>query len=404
MTPSTYIGVGFSTEKNPFEAAIIASSQAQAQITQKKPNLIIVFSSVHFQGKKLLEGIYYVFGKNVNILGCSGAGVITESGVYKYGLVLMAIHSQKIKFDFGLIHQINKDYPRESGEKFGRLALKNLGTSTREVCLIFSNGLIEKGSEMLMGIKEVLGRSFPIIGASSADNFHFYKTYQYFNKETLNNALVGTILSGEGVFGYGIKHGWQPLGRPHLVTKSSANTIKRIEDRPAVEIYKDYFKKNIDEIKSLLGQISILYPLGIYLSDEEEYLLRNVLRIDNDGGIVCQGDIPEGSQIRIMMGTKESALQATRQAAWEAKNAIKNTPVLGAIVFESVSRVKLLGYRINEEINIVKNILGEKVPFIGVCTFGEQAPLKSLEYHGESHFHNETIAILTIGERSVLLK
>ena len=403
MALTTYIGIGFSTQKNPLEAAKIASFQAKKQIRQKKPNLVIVFTSVHFQGKNLLEGISYVFGGNVNIIGCTGSGIITESGLHKYGIAIMAIYSTKIKFGISLIKEVNKDSPQESGEKFAHSALKNLGAKSRGIGLILSDGLIEKGSELLWGIKNVLGRSFPIIGGSAADNLRFFKTYQYFNRETLNNALVGTILSGEGTFGYGLKHGWQPLGRFHTVTQSYGNIIKSIEDKPAIEIYKDYFKKSLEEIKSLIIQISILYPLGIYLSDEEEYLLRNIIRVDSNGGIVCQGDIPGGSQIRIMMGTKESALQATKQASWEAKNALKDTPVLGAIVFESVSRIKLLGHRINEEVDIIKNVLGNNTPFIGVCTYGEQAPLKSLEYRGESHFHNEAIAILTIGERRVVV-
>ncbi|MDD5004908.1 MAG: FIST N-terminal domain-containing protein [Candidatus Omnitrophica bacterium] len=402
MTTNTYIGVGFSSHADPLEAAKIASSQAKKQIHQKKPNLIIVFSSVHFQGRKLLEGICYIFGENTNILGCTGSGVITEAGVLKYGVAIMAITSTKIKFGIGAVPQINKDHPRESGEQFARSALKNLGAHTKGIGLIFSDGLIEKGSELLDGVKEILGRSFPIIGGSAADNLHFSKTYQYYNKDTLNNALIGTILSGEGIFGYGLKHGWRPLGRPHIVTQSSGNIIQKIEDGPAIEIYKDYFKKTLEEIKSLLIQISVLYPLGIYLSEEEEYLLRNVMHINPDGGIVCQGDVHEGSQVRIMLGTKETALEAAQQAALEAKNPFKHTPALGAIVFESVSRINLLGHRANEEINIVKNTLGENIPFIGVCTFGEQAPLKSLEYRGESHFHNEAIAILTIGERHAL--
>jgi len=35
---------------------------------------------------------------------------------------------------------------------------------------------------------------------------------------------------------------------------------------------------------------------------------------------------------------------------------------------------------------------------LGISTFGEQAPLKSLEYYGSTYFHNETLAILAIGE------
>lgn len=404
MTQNTYIGTGFSARNNPLEAAKSACLQAQKKIHQKKPNLVFVFTTVHFQGTKLLEGIHYVFGPNTNVLGCSGFGIITDSGIYKYGVAVMAIYSSKIKFGIGAVPEINKISPRASGEKFAHAALKQLGTSAKEIGIIFSNGLIEKGSELLLGIKEVLGLSFPIIGASAADNMRFQKTYQYYNREILNNALVGTILSGEGSFGYGLRHGWHPLGRPYVVTQSAGNIINTIEEEPAIQIYKNYFKKSTEELNALLMRISILYPLGIYLSGEEEYLLRNVLRIRPDGSLVCQGDVPKGSEVRIMMGTKESALQATKQATWESVNAQKGINLLGALVFESVSRINLLGHRANEEIHIIKSILGRETPLVGVCTFGEQAPLKSLEYRGESHFHNETIAILTIGEKLVFLK
>ena len=158
------------------------------------------------------------------------------------------------------------------------------------------------------------------------------------------------------------------------------------------------------EIKESIARMSILYPLGIYLTDEEEYLLRNIIRAEDDGSLVCQGDVSGGSQIRLMMGTKESALQSARQAAAQAKNTMRGGEMLGAIIFDSVSRAQLLGYRTNEEINTIRKILGNEIPFIGVCTFGEQAPLKSVEYQGESRFHNETVAVITIGSRHVDIK
>ena len=149
MTTNTYIGTGFSTHNNPLEAAKIACLQAQKKIRQKKPNLVFVFTTVHFQGVKLLEGIYHVFGPNINVLGCSGFGIITDSGIYKYGVAVMAIYSTKIKFGIGSVPEVNKISPRASGEKFAHTALKQLGTSAKEIAIIFSNGLIEKGSELL---------------------------------------------------------------------------------------------------------------------------------------------------------------------------------------------------------------------------------------------------------------
>lgn len=98
-----------------------------------------------------------------------------------------------------------------------------------------------------------------------------------------------------------------------------------------------------------------------------------------------------------MMGTKKSALEAAAQAAEEIRST-KDKPIQFALVFESFSRNRLLGRQANKEIATIKNILGRNTPFIGFYTYGEQAPLTSLNYRGQSHFHNESIAILGVGE------
>jgi len=170
-----------------------------------------------------------------------------------------------------------------------------------------------------------------------------------------------------------------------------------IEGKPAVAIYEEYFGKSRKEIEKTLIEMSIYYPLGLYVPGETEYLLRNVLRIDEDGGLVCQGDASVESEVRLMMGTKEWALDAATQAAQEAKDSLNGKEVKGALVFESISRNKLLGRLTERELSRIKQVLGN-VPILGVCTYGEQAPLKSLEHYGETYFHNETLAILAIGE------
>ena len=162
-------------------------------------------------------------------------------------------------------------------------------------------------------------------------------------------------------------------------------------------IYEEYFGKSSEAIKQSLLRLSIYYPLGLYVPGETEYLLRNALRCDEDGGLVCQGDAAEGQEVRLMMGTKEGALDAAVGAAQEAKDALKDKAIKGALIFESVSRNKLLGRLTEKELSRIKEVLGD-VPLLGICTYGEQAPLKSLEHYGETYFHNETLAILAIGD------
>jgi hypothetical protein len=166
---------------------------------------------------------------------------------------------------------------------------------------------------------------------------------------------------------------------------------------PAVNLYKDYFAKEIPELKKELKRISIFYPLGIQISDKKEYLLRSVLSIRNDGSLVFQGEVPEGSSIRLMISSKESCLESARTAAQTAVKNLNGKNVKFALVLSSLSRYLLLGRQAPQEIKTVQEILGIDVPLAGIYTSAEQAPLDFLNYSlGKTYFHNNSIAILTI--------
>lgn len=205
------------------------------------------------------------------------------------------------------------------------------------------------------------------------------------------------LWGGKLNFGLGIKHGWKPLGKPRTVTQSLANVVLTIDDRPAAQLYTEYLACDMEKLNKELKYISLFYPLGLYLEGEDEYLLRNITAINSDGSLVLQGNIPEKSKIRLMIGTKESCLLATQQATDEAKAAMGHNPVDFVLVFDSVSRYMLLGRDAHKELEIIKKGFDEGVPVIGIYTYGEQAPLKSLNYYGKAYLHNQTVTILAIG-------
>ena len=393
---STLIGVGFSEKKDPYLAGSEAAQMALYRIHHRKISLCFLFSTIHFSHERLLSGIEYAVG-SPRLLGCSGANLITSDGLKRYGVGVMLISSEKLRCGIGAATDCKTKGAQALGEEWARAAMKDLNEPARHQALIFPDGLIENGSELLRGIKTVLGKSFPIMGASSADNFRFVRTYQYFGPNILSNSIVGAIIGGGLSFGMGLRHGWKPLGKPHTITASIGNVVKTIDEKPAIDIYADSFGKPAGEIAKSLIRISTNYPLGLYIPGEREYILRNALRVDNEGGLVCQGDAAAGTEVRLMMGTKSRALTAATEAAAEVRESLKNCAIRGALVFESISRSKLLGRLTGEEMSRIKDMLGD-VPILGISTFGEQAPLKSLEYYGSTHFHNETLAILAIGE------
>jgi hypothetical protein len=140
--------------------------------------------------------------------------------------------------------------------------------------------------------------------------------------------------------------------------------------------------------------------MGIHLPSSQEYLLRNIKSIEDDGSLVFQGNIPEESTIRLMIGTRESCLDATRQALNEAKASLIPTPEKKppfAFIFESVSRYILLGRGAEQELKIIKEELGKDTRVAGIYTYGEQAQLRLLNYQGKTYFHNQTITVLVMG-------
>ncbi|MDD4980030.1 MAG: FIST N-terminal domain-containing protein [Candidatus Omnitrophica bacterium] len=396
------VGVGLSTEKNPALAVKEALRSATYNLASEKIDLAIVFSSINFSSVNLLKALSISLGE-VPLLGCSSAAIISNQGIFKHGLVIMLLSfSDNVYFNTACVRDIKTKGSLNAGRELG----EQLGYGFRNVrrCfgVVFSDGLIDDCSGLLCGMQERLGRSLPLVGASASDDMRFLKTYLYFNRELLSDAAAGILWGGKLNFGLGLRHGWKGLGKPHTVTKSEGNIIYEIDERPAAMLYEEYLAKNIAELRQEIKRISMLYPIGIDMPQEEECILRNVLSIGDSGSLRLQGNITEGSSIKLMIGTKESCLAATRKAVEEAKK-LSSSPMEKSgiknfiLVFNSASRYMLLRRDAPLELEIIKEGFGKNTPVIGLYTYGEQAPLRAIRYQGQAYFHNQAIAILNVG-------
>lgn len=392
---ATIVGVGLSEREESFSAGREAALLAQRQAKDTEADLVIVFASANFTQEDLLQGVTSVT-KSSPLVGCTGAGEITIRGAEKRAVAVMTISSDKIEFATGLGERIEAD-ARAAGHHAAREAVKK-GIKNRSVFMMLPDGLTGNGADVIRGIQENLGTSFPIVGGSAADEFLFERTFQYYNGKIFCDSISGVLFGGNIAFGIGARHGWRPLGKHRKVTQARLNRIEKIDNKPAVEIYEDYFGKDIDNLREPLARMAILYPLGMAIPGEEEYLVRNALRVEEDGSLVCVGEVPEGSEIRLMMGSKEFVLEAVEKAANEALKAMEGVKIKLAIIFNSISRNKLLGRMAQKEIELIRQVLGRDVPLIGFYSYGEQAPLRAEMHIGKSYFHNESIVILAVGE------
>lgn len=389
------VTIGKSQKKNVTEAAQEAALACLREAPFYEEGVVLVFTTVDFASIGLLKNIKLILKTNLPIIGCSGLNIIDAGGATKEGIVIAVISAPQIKISSGAINAIKNQDIYSSAQELGKYLLSNVKEYRRELCLLFTDGLSEDISALIKGLQNTLGKSFPFIGGGSSDNLKFRQTFQYYNDEILSNGAVAALFAGKLSYAIGIGHGWKPLGKIRAITESRANVIKKIDNKKAILLYEDYFAKTLNELKKEILHINILYPLGIYVEGENEYLLRNVISLNEDGSITTQGDIPEGSSVRLMIGTKESCLAAAKEAG-NAVNSALNERINLAIVISSVSRACILGRNLDSEIKIIKETLKKDTPIVGFYSYGEYAPLGSL--YGQTYLHNQTIAILGIGE------
>jgi len=393
-----HIGIGISTSRDHIQAAKEAASKARLSLGKEKIDLVFVFSTVDFAHPIVLKTIAGLLGEVRPVIGCSSLSILSDKGILKYGLVVMLFSmSQDSYFNVACVRDISKKSATLAGAQLGEKLLYGCKGVRRTVSIVFSDGLLQNGSELISGLQEKLGRSFPLVGASASDNLAFEKTYIYFGEEILSDAACGILFGGKWSFGLGIQHGWKPLGKTRRVTKSSGNTVSEIDFAPAGKIYEEYFAKDITELKRDLRRIATLYPVGIKIPGEKEYLLRNVIAIEGQT-LIFQGDVPQGSTIRLMIGTRESCLQAAAQAAEDVKKNLAGHAIKFALLFDSATRSIIFGRQAPKELDTIKQKLGKNIPVVGIYTYAEQAPLSAINYLGKTYFHSHTITILGVGE------
>lgn len=397
----TYVAIGNSRSRDSYQAGYEASKKAYEGISGRKPDITIAFGSASFNQKELIAGIRKA-SNNVPLAGCSTAGEITNDGPAKNSVAVMAISSDNIKFSIGIGSKI-KDGAREAGQAVANFVKSN-ASDNLAAFVMFPDILTGNGADVVRGVLDILGPHFPVVGGAAGDDFKFEKTYQYYNDEVVDGTVVGIGISGKFTMGIGVQHGWMPIGLPMKVTRSSGSILYELDGRPAVSIYEDYFGEKVEELrKEPLARMAITYPLGVKTEETQEYLIRDPITVNQDGSITCTAEIPQGAEVRLMIGSKDKAIEAAKKAANHAVQQfqIDQTVPKLLLIFNCIAREKLFGEEAKNEISAVREIIGRQVPTLGFYTYGEQAPANGeIADKNKCHslFYNETVVLFALGE------
>jgi hypothetical protein len=358
------------------------------QFNSLNANLVIAFGERLFLEKtapyQKLKGLY----PNANIVTCSTSGQISNNNLVQNNLVATAIAFEKTKIRTTEIDiLLNPDI-----KLLGKKIKEDLLSDDLKSILVFSEGSFINGTELINELILQTRETAPIFGGLAGDEYNFEKTIVGLNSDAFPGKIVAIGFYGDNIhFGFASEGGWSDFGPEREVTHSEKNILYKIGDRFALDLYKEYLGKYAEELPGS----SLYFPLSMKENATSEAVVRTILSIDEEKkSMTFAGDIPIGSKIRLMKGNFDKLIDASYNAASLIHKNQSNKPEL-ALLVSCVGRKIVLGDRIEEEIEVVREVFGDNMLICGFYSYGEISPTLNKV---ACELHNQTMTITTIYE------
>ncbi len=392
-------GTGTSHNADSFAAAVEATELALHDIDT--PSLLFVFAAHTYDHHAIIQGVRSV-NEKVTIVGGSTAGEITPHEVTTDPSVVVMALSAPQGAVAGAAVEMTEGKAFENGTELAALLREQLGSDPATV-VVFPDGLSPGIASLLRGIERELGTGCTVFGASTADGERFNETTQYFNNLPLTRATVAVAFSSAIKVTGAAHHGWNPVGLPQKVTTAEGTIVSTIGSDTALTFYESYLGADLvdalDETTHLVD-LAKTYPIGFRDEMTNELLLRVPHFLRKPGSIEFAGEVPEGAEVRLMIGGKDEAHEAGKRAATQAREATPASP-RAALILASHIRKTVYGRseEARKEVADIHEIVGEKLPLVGFYGLSEIAP----QLHAEKGKIKPSSARMLNGSVLVLL-
>lgn len=320
------------------------------------------------------------------IIGCSTGGEIADIDVLDGAIVATAIEFARTRLAFAESSIETEGCSHAAGKRLGAGLPR---TGLRGV-FVLSDGTRVNGSELVAGIQSILGPETSVTGGLAGDGSHFVSTRVGLNANPIPGRLAAVGFYGDEIcLGFGSFGGWDAVGPERMITRAKGNVLYELDDQPALTLYRKYLGPEADNLPAS----ALLCPLRIHpVGRPEAALVRTVIGIDDaTGGMIFAGSVPENYVAQVMLGHFDNLIAGAGRAATRAK--VPDARL--AILVSCIGRKLLLGQQIADEVEAVKDVLGNACRLTGFYSYGEIAPLENSPF---CDLHNQTMTITTIAE------
>lgn len=359
-------------------------------------SLIIIHASIGHSLAELMSKAAEM-SPRARIFAASCSGVVGKEGVSESmkDIAVIAITGNDFAVSF-----TDHIYGNTSYERCKDMATDIFGKSP-EVNMVYfmASGIDIANDQCIQAFEDVLGAQVTIFGATSSDNMKGYVSYQG----------VDGLVFEHGAFTIGFSdptlkvrtqatHGFEAIGQPMVVTRSSGHVIHELDGKPAWEVYTD--RLGLTKEAGCADTIPI-GALGEKLNEADatsygnSHVLRAVTRrVGND--MYYATNIKAGTPLWLTSRNEALIFSEMDRMVEDIRRDIGKGKVVAVFHADCSARGKSMFNRVIKEELIAKMQVpfyqnDECPPWLGMYGFGEFARL-----NGVNTYHNYTTALYVI--------
>jgi small ligand-binding sensory domain FIST len=258
------------------------------------------------------------------------------------------------------------------------------GDQTR-VLIAFGDPFSTPTNALLPAIDQHLP-GVPVIGGMASAAHQPGENVLFYNDTTVNEGLVGVSLSGPALDVLTVvSQGCRPFGKTFVITKSKDNVIETLGGRPALQALRDAIMDMPPADRDLLQNGLFV---GRAISEYKEafargdFLVRNVMGVDNDAGSISVGDYVRTGQT-VQFHVRDAAT-ATEDLGLMLAPERLTPPPAGGLLFSCNGRGCRLFDSPSHDIAAANRAM-PNVPIAGFFAAGELGPVSNKNFiHGHT--------------------
>jgi small ligand-binding sensory domain FIST len=232
-------------------------------------------------------------------------------------------------------------------------------------------------AQIIESLSTELDPGFLVGGLTSASDNDYQ---QQIAGQIYENGLSGVLFSSRVPVVSGLTQGCTPLAYRHTITRAEGNIVAEIDDRPALDVFKEDIGEVLAKDLSLVSGY-IFAGLPVQGSDTGDYLVRNLIGIDPTEKLLAIGDNLE-DDVPIMFcrrdadTAREDMLRMLADLKRRAGGKIR-----GGVYYTCLGRGRNQFGEDSEELKMIRDQLGD-FPLVGFFANGEISHNRLYGYTG----------------------